>query len=55
MIKVTLLKQKTSLGLAVTGHALLGKKGEDVLCAAVSAMTQMLELGMNQVLGIKKK
>ena len=55
MIQVTLFKQKEALGLSVTGHALHGKKGEDVLCAGVSAMAQMLELGISQVLGIKKK
>ena len=40
--------------LSLTGHALLAKKGEDVLCAAISALSQTLVLSITKVLHIKQ-
>lgn len=51
MIQVDIYYQETSIrGYAVTGHAGYAKSGEDVVCAAVSALTQTALLGLNEVL-----
>lgn len=41
------------LGLSSQGHSGHGKKGEDVVCAAVSSLVHALLLGLDQVLGLK--
>ena len=48
MILVTLTRDR----LSVTGHAGAAAKGQDVVCAAVSALAQALVLGLNDVIGI---
>lgn len=37
----------------VSGHAGFGYKGRDVVCAAVSALTQAAVLGLEEVVGLK--
>jgi uncharacterized protein YsxB (DUF464 family) len=55
MIVVTLSGKKSCMCLEVSGHSESSRKGNDVICAAVSGMAQMLEIGLNQVLNLKKK
>lgn len=37
-------------GIRVTGHAMAGKPGEDIVCAAVSVLTQTILLGIMEAL-----
>ena len=51
MITVTaLLENGTPVGFTVTGHAGQGAYGEDLVCAAVSAIVQTAILGVTEVL-----
>lgn len=49
MIKV-LVKEN---GISVSGHAGTAPKGQDIVCAAVSALTLNLIQGLEQVAGVK--
>ena len=50
MTRITLLwGEKGLLGLESRGHAGQGKKGEDIVCAAVSSLIQALLLGIRDV------
>lgn len=40
------------VGLEARGHARFAPHGEDIVCAAVSALLQALVLGLEQVVGI---
>lgn len=40
-------------GFKMSGHVGLGTKGKDVVCAAVSAITQATLIGLEEVLGEK--
>lgn len=40
-------------GLTVEGHAGYGDKGEDIVCAGVSALAETAVIGLRQVAGIK--
>lgn len=42
----------TVVGFEATGHSGAAKRGEDVVCAAVSVLLQALELGMLEVLKV---
>ena len=54
MITVTVIReQKTVVGFTVSGHANMGEYGEDVVCAAVSAIVQTAILGITEVCRIK--
>jgi hypothetical protein len=51
MISVRFLQQKNViLGISVRGHAQHGSYGNDVVCAAVSALLQAFELGLRDVM-----
>lgn len=39
--------------ISVTGHAGYAPAGQDIVCAAVSALTQTLILGLRQVAGME--
>lgn len=54
MILVSLIETGNGIGFEISGHADFAVKGRDVVCSAVSAMVQMAEVGMNQILGLKK-
>lgn len=54
MIKVLLTEKDNKLGIEITGHSRIAAKGQDILCAAVSAMAQMIEIGLTKILGLKK-
>lgn len=49
MIRVRLVRDR----LSITGHAHAGPRGEDVVCAAVSALGQALVYGLAVVAGIE--
>ncbi len=54
MIEVSIYyKESVIKGFTVTGHAGFAAKGEDIVCAAVSAVTQTALLGMLELLGSK--
>ncbi len=40
-------------GFTVTGHALYARHGKDIICAAVSALTQTAVLGIRNITGIE--
>lgn len=48
MIRVILTRNR----LAVSGHAQSGPPGHDVVCAAVSALSQALVYGLGEVAGV---
>lgn len=54
MITVTVLRERQKpVGFTVTGHAGCGAYGEDLVCAAVSAIVQTAILGITDVLKLK--
>lgn len=54
MVTVTMLRQKgRTVGFTSAGHAGCGEAGEDLVCSAVSAVTQTCLLGLTDVLGLK--
>lgn len=58
MIKIVFYKSKDYLtGFEASGHSELAEKGKDIVCAAVSGMTQMtvIELTEVQKLNFKTK
>ena len=53
MITVTVVREQgTVVGFTVSGHANRGAYGEDLVCAAVSAVVQTAILGIREVLNI---
>ncbi len=48
-----LFNDKRYVGFEFYGHVGLGTKGSDVVCAAVSAITQATIMGLKEVLGEK--
>lgn len=55
MIKVEIKRnrQKEIISFKVTGHAFYLPKGEDIVCAAVSAVTQTTVLGLIYNVGLQ--
>ena len=50
MIAVTVVRENGSpVGFSVSGHANMGAYGEDLVCAAVSAVVQTAILGITEV------
>ena len=50
MITVTVSRENgTPVGFSVSGHANMGEYGEDLVCAAVSAIVQTAILGITDV------
>ena len=43
------------MGLEISGHTGYARAGKDILCAAISGMSQSCMLGITNVLGIKAK
>ena len=55
MVTVTMLrKDKRTVGFTSTGHANFAEAGEDIVCSAISALTQTCYLGLVQVVGLKE-
>ena len=54
MITVTVIRENESpVGFTVSGHANMGEYGEDLVCAAVSAVVQTAILGITDVCQIQ--
>ena len=50
MITVTVIRESGApVGVTVSGHAGMGEYGEDLVCAAVSAVVQTAILGITEV------
>lgn len=50
MIKITFFKNKNFLtGFEVSGHSGFAEQGKDIVCAAVSGMTQMVVVGLTEI------
>lgn len=41
------------VGFTASGHTGFAERGHDIVCAAVSALTQTCELGLSDVLGLE--
>ena len=41
------------MGFTASGHSGFAERGHDIVCAAVSALTQTCELGLSDVLGLE--
>lgn len=57
MIKIKIQKKKTNkdiLYFKISGHANAGDYGQDIVCAAVSAVSQMTLNGLIEILDLKK-
>ena len=56
MIKITFYtKSDKYVGLVSKGHADYEESGKDIVCAAVSTITQSLAMGILKILNIKAK
>ena len=54
MITVTMHRQKSLyVGFTCTGHADYDEVGRDIVCSAVSALTQTCLIGLTDVIGIQ--
>jgi uncharacterized protein len=55
MVTLTMLRKGgRTVGFTSTGHADHGEAGEDIVCSAISALTQTCYLGLIQVVGLKE-
>lgn len=55
MVTLTMLhKGGRTVGFISTGHAGYGEAGEDIVCSAISALTQTCYLGLTRVVGLKE-
>ena len=55
MVTVTMLQQGgRTVGFTSTGHANHGEAGKDIVCSAISALTQTCCLGLVEVVGLKE-
>ncbi len=55
MVTLTMLrKDGRTVGFISTGHAGCGEAGEDIVCSAISALTQTCYLGLTRVAGLKE-
>lgn len=57
MIKVKIFrdKNKNIVGYTVKGHAGYAEPGNDIVCAAISALTQTALISLNEVCGIDEE
>ncbi len=54
MIKILVIKQKNIImAIEATGHSGYAEEGQDIVCSAVSVLTQNLAQGLTEVVGIK--
>ena len=56
MTKITILKNTAGsiIGYEIKGHANYGAHGEDILCAAISILSQTALISLNEVCGISE-
>ena len=56
MIKILVIKQNNEIiAIEATGHSGYAEVGHDIVCSAVSVLTQNLAQGLSEVVGIKPK
>lgn len=56
MIKITVVKNNQNImSIEATGHSGYAESGQDIVCAAISTLTQNLILGLTEVVGIEPK
>lgn len=55
MIEVSCTCTDRGMAVSVTGHAGYAESGNDIVCAAVSGMAQMMEYGIAGLLGFSDK
>lgn len=56
MINITIIKNKQNImTIEATGHSGYAESGSDIVCSAVSALTQNLAQGLKEVLKIEPK
>jgi uncharacterized protein len=56
MVSVLIYEKNDQItGFKVTGHANFGPHGEDLVCAAVSVLTQSAIIGLHQYVGLTFK
>lgn len=54
MTKIKFYKKKEFLiGFEVSGHTGYAEQGSDIVCSAISGMTQMTTLGLEKILNLK--
>jgi len=54
MVKIKIFKDKQSiLGFSVSGHADFSMRGSDIVCSAISALSQTAPLALEQVAGVE--
>lgn len=54
MVLVTMLRRGgRTVGFTSAGHANCGQSGTDVVCAAISALTQTCLIGLTDVVGLR--
>ena len=49
------LKDRNTIYLEISGHSFLNTKGNDILCSAVSTLTQTFIITVSRILKIKQK
>lgn len=49
MIKIKAVIESGKTTLEITGHSMSAPHGQDIVCAAVSAITQTTVLGLNAI------
>jgi uncharacterized protein YsxB (DUF464 family) len=55
MVTVTMLRKGgRTVGFTSSGHAGYGEAGEDIVCSAISALTQTCYLGLTSVVGFRE-
>lgn len=57
MVEVTVSRNSDGRirAFTVTGHCLYDRKGRDIVCAAISALTQTAVLGLEERLGLRPR
>lgn len=51
---IVIIRPDAPVFLKVEGHSGSGKKGEDIVCAAVSALAQTTVLGITRIAGVEQ-
>ena len=54
-IKINRNEKNEIVSFSLNGHAGYDVNGKDIVCAAVSAVTNMILIGLNEILNIKLK
>ena len=56
MTKVEIFKSKGNIqGFVVSGHSGYSEEGSDIVCSAISSLSQMVCVGLENVLNLKPK